>query len=258
MKKALHSQSGFTLVEVLVVCAVVMILAGLTAPALRAAKEKSQQAECLSNMKQIALAVAMYMDDHEETFPPCIDYVSWRGSGFVEQNPADLQRVLNDYVGHNDGTGINNMDSRVWVCPVGKKFGRKGDDSVSPEPYKLGKFGTPDSWGYKHNITYRWNSLTTRGSQTMNGITGDMRAHPQKAAGIKQPSKAALLWDLPDYLTNYGMSQQLHNGKLDCLFVDGHVEPVVVIPGVAQVETLWWYVGWGPGQGWDGANVPFP
>ncbi|HEY3396670.1 MAG TPA: prepilin-type N-terminal cleavage/methylation domain-containing protein [Armatimonadota bacterium] len=60
------SKKGFTLIELLVVIAIIAILAAILFPVFARARAKAQQSNCLSNMKQIALANAMYMSDNDQ------------------------------------------------------------------------------------------------------------------------------------------------------------------------------------------------
>jgi prepilin-type N-terminal cleavage/methylation domain-containing protein len=62
-------KKGFTLVELLVVMAVIVILAGLILPALGRAREQGRRTSCMNNLKQIGLAIAMYRIDNEDQFP---------------------------------------------------------------------------------------------------------------------------------------------------------------------------------------------
>jgi len=57
---------GFTLIELLVVIAIIAILAAILFPVFAKAREKARQTSCLSNMKQLALAVLMYVSDYDE------------------------------------------------------------------------------------------------------------------------------------------------------------------------------------------------
>jgi prepilin-type processing-associated H-X9-DG protein len=59
------------LVELLVVVAIIAILAALLLPALSRTKEKTQITQCVQNLKQIGVAIKMYVDDHESRYPLC-------------------------------------------------------------------------------------------------------------------------------------------------------------------------------------------
>jgi prepilin-type N-terminal cleavage/methylation domain-containing protein len=65
-----RSRTGFTLIELLVVIAIIAILAAILFPVFARARESARRSSCLSNMKQIGIGLRMYLDDHDQTFPP--------------------------------------------------------------------------------------------------------------------------------------------------------------------------------------------
>lgn len=62
--------SGFTLIELLVVIAIIAILAAILFPVFAQARDKARQATCISNLKQIGIALQMYAQDYDETYCP--------------------------------------------------------------------------------------------------------------------------------------------------------------------------------------------
>ena len=121
-----RSRRGFTLIELLVVIAIIGILAAMVFPVFARARESARKAVCLSNVKNIALAVQMYLGDNNDTLPPnehgqdVIDYFE-AAPGATESSWDDCQLgqlsdanpylrwpvILDEYTKNRD----------VWRCP---------------------------------------------------------------------------------------------------------------------------------------------
>ena len=94
-------KKGFTLIELLVTIAIIAILASLLLPALTRARQKAYQAKCISNLKNISVAVHHYSIDFNERFPTL-------GSGAGGKESLALLANLN-YL-PNEG---------IYLCPNG-------------------------------------------------------------------------------------------------------------------------------------------
>ena len=70
MNSSASKQRGFTLIELLVVIAIISILASILFPVFARAREKGRQAACVSNVRQIAVAIIMYAQDYDEIMTP--------------------------------------------------------------------------------------------------------------------------------------------------------------------------------------------
>lgn len=71
------SRRGFTLIEMLVVVAIISFLAAILFPVFARARENARRASCLSNLKQLGLAMVMYTQDYDETYPYSYRYPSY-------------------------------------------------------------------------------------------------------------------------------------------------------------------------------------
>ncbi len=105
--------SGFTLVELLVVVAIIGVLAGLLLPVLGGAKTRARNVQCLGNLRQLGILARLHAEDHRGRLPQL------RGDFAVGHERA------------SDLAGLNLQDPRVLVCPADRVGGLRPEEAVS-------------------------------------------------------------------------------------------------------------------------------
>jgi prepilin-type N-terminal cleavage/methylation domain-containing protein/prepilin-type processing-associated H-X9-DG protein len=217
---------GFSLIELLLVVAILAILAGLLFPALGRGKLSAQRIRCLSNLRQLGVAAHMYWDDNAGS---CFRYggaitnggqlywFGWIGPGAEGQRPFDpIPGVLYTYL----------LGRGVETCPA--------LNSSLPH-FKLKAAGA--TYGYGYNLY----------------LSGPPREPPINANRIRQPAGLTLFadaaqlntWQSPaspanpmleewyyvDNSTNQPNGHFRHRRRANVVFCDGHVAAEDFAPG---------------------------
>lgn len=104
-----RDKKGFTLIELLVVIAIIGILATIVLVSLNSARQKARDTRRIGDLRQVALAIEMYYDDHVSTGYPAVTgctAANWSTTlaGLLEASPGYMTNVPDDPV--NSGTNV--------------------------------------------------------------------------------------------------------------------------------------------------------
>ncbi len=212
---------AFTLVEVLVVMAVIGILAALLLPALAGSKLKAHQAACRNNLRELAMAFQMYHGDFDDEFPAPgsrseygpqpEDWIWWQFGRGVAQS------TIARYVGRFNPT--------LFTCPAdGRAKALQAQGYLAKEPYR-----------YSYALTsYDLTNDINPGMATI--ITQEREVFPFKAQSIRNPTLKMMLVEEDDKTIDDprwvpigdvpNLVSPRHRGRGDIAFADGRIEAV--------------------------------
>lgn len=198
-----QSQRAFTLIELLIVTAIIALLAAILFPVFSRIREKARQASCLSNEKQLALGILTYTQDSDEALPPVQRF---EGAGQIL-----WPDIIDSYV-RNAHVRLCPSDAKAKVVSYGLNEVGFVDltDNPPPPPVILAQFQSP-------SMTVMLTEVGTGDDFTTD--RPDAYTLPAPDGPDDPPTPPGTLADPAD-----ARPAARHFGRANVEFMDGHVK----------------------------------
>jgi prepilin-type N-terminal cleavage/methylation domain-containing protein/prepilin-type processing-associated H-X9-DG protein len=220
---SLPRRHAFTLVELLVVIAIIAILASLLLPGLASARDKGRKAACLSNLRQIGIAVLNYATDNDGKIPfgpkapPFTNPADFYPSTGAPTSLISLQSGAPVGLGLLLGQQLAGQP-KVLFCP-----GSDQPLDADAELAKVGSSQAQSSYYYRHagntQLFDSPNAPRTPDHLELDRMGDNRNGLPIRALAIDT------LFLCPSDLAAFNIKQRTHHRErfADILFTDGHV-----------------------------------
>ena len=153
-----RSRSGFTLLELLIVLAIILVIAAMVVPNLVGSQRKANEMATLATIKRMEGAVGAYATDH--------DGVYFKGSG---QDAWDALMNPGTYKGRKLKPNMDEVPLDAWGRPLQYEWNGDGhskkQNAIKPAIWSLGEDGAGDGSNPNGLPLNNWTSMTADGSQ---------------------------------------------------------------------------------------------
>lgn len=206
-------RSGFTLIELLTVIAIVGVLAAITIPVVTNVRRSARSAQCVSNLRQIGVALGLYVMDHRNTLPPTF---TWTAQDHLVT--GDWSKQLTAYLPRRGNTQVH----EVFICPSADYNGVSGKDLSNT-------YGTAGAFmGIAPAGTYVTETVPRKLS-TIDSLSRAPWIFDMNANGTNTYPYNSAQWSVVQADAQSANSVRLgfrhgDRNRLNMLFGDGHVE----------------------------------
>ena len=115
MTRRKQGPSGFTLIEMLTVMAILAVLTGLLFPVIARSREQARKTVCMNNLRQIGMAISLYATNHAGRIPPTEGYETWRATQHIWDGTLSPPRYEGlGYLHEKFGYGV---EPAMYYCP---------------------------------------------------------------------------------------------------------------------------------------------